>query len=302
MGRHGSEKGEAKRMKFGAQLKLKLYSKWKEYYIPYNKLKRMLTRFDVMRVGKKQRSLSWSDGGEILESPKNGSINLTEAPAPTERTPLAASLEVNIYDGDQEQDDSPRDPKEEFYEEVDKALKTVESFYKGKEAELSNMVKQFEDVAGDRYSLEKGLNYPQLRKVYTELVALKDFCSLNKEGFRKIVKKFDKTMGENTLDEFMPRLKQKTFCKSTAPEALLQRVQKLISRDKLLKLQADVDQASDLLFPSVSTKGFLFLILLFKSLLTFSICFLHLLTGSHVPVALLSRGLANCLCVTLLFL
>ena len=85
----------------------------------------------------------------------------------------------------------------------------------------------------------------EVRDIYKQCFALNQFTHLNKEGFRKIVKKFDKVLGLTSLDLFMDTLRGKTaFMKEEEEEEeigtlekLLEEITNLVSRDKLIDLE-----------------------------------------------------------------
>lgn len=53
------------------------------------------------------------------------------------------------------------------------------------------------------WSVPSGNTLTPLFEAYTEITALVRFVEMNGEGFRKIVKKYDKTMGTNFLDRYV---------------------------------------------------------------------------------------------------
>ena len=96
--------------------------------------------------------------------------------------------------------------------------------------------------ARTRFLSVTGSSLPDLRavqSVYIELMQLKNFCRLNGVGFRKIVKKFDKTVNRETLPTLTEKLKTRNFMSSKALDELIARTTSFISRDKLIVLQME---------------------------------------------------------------
>lgn len=52
------------------------------------------------------------------------------------------------------------------------------------------------------WAIPSGNTLTPLFGAYTEITALVKFVEMNGEGFRKIVKKYDKTMGTDFLDKY----------------------------------------------------------------------------------------------------
>lgn len=59
------------------------------------------------------------------------------------------------------------------------------------------------------WSVLSGNQLSEFFKAYTELTALQTFSEMNGEGFRKIVKKYDKTMGTDYLNRRGERERRK---------------------------------------------------------------------------------------------
>ena len=78
-----------------------------------------------------------------------------------------------------------------------------------------------------------------VKKLYIELMQLQEFVRLNGTGFRKIVKKFDKTVHREFLPKFMEDLKNRQFMRSSAIIKLVEKTTSLVSRDKLMDFKTD---------------------------------------------------------------
>ncbi|CAN0197711.1 unnamed protein product [Scytosiphon promiscuus] len=146
----------------------------------------------------------------------------------------------------------------EFFGVVDQELHKVDEFYRGKYADLDQVLRDFEarGTMSNSWAVPSGNTLTPLFEAYTEITALGTFVEMNGEGFRKIVKKYDKTMGTEYLDSFLVRLQKTDFYQSKAAESLLERVQGLVSRDKLLDMKrhaelAHMDSSEKAIFPAV---------------------------------------------------
>ena len=64
------------------------------------------------------------------------------------------------------------------------------------------------------------------------------FSELNKTGFYKIIKKYDKLIDEQpkAMKTWMPR--QAAFYRDNEPRVLMERITQLVSRDKLIEWEA----------------------------------------------------------------
>lgn len=65
------------------------------------------------------------------------------------------------------------------------------------------------------------------------------YQELNREGLRKIVKKYDKVTGSDELPAFLHHLQEEIFATSTKSVHLKERMETMLSRDKLLKVRPD---------------------------------------------------------------
>ena len=147
-------------MKFGEQLKREAISEWQSMYIDYNALKILLKQ-----VPYSQRPKSHPD----------------------------PSLCIVNY--------SPLSLKEQnFLSQLEKELAKVDEFYSTKEEEFRESKRILQFVLSDDSGNTSRKRIEQLRRAYLEmyrgLLLLGAYRRLNKIGFRKIVKKFDKV---NTL-------------------------------------------------------------------------------------------------------
>jgi phosphate transporter len=159
----------------------------------------------------------------------------------------------------------------DFFSQIREELDKVDSFYQTKITELKL---KLDDLTSHRYNPYRShhtssseLDITNLRDIYIELVTLKNYCELNGTGFYKIIKKYDKTMEEKTLDTWMNFIGRKPFSLITDLLSLCTIIESLVSREKLLEWERSAFElqklAAEQLFPGVRPIGLIISILLF---------------------------------------
>ncbi|CAN0247275.1 unnamed protein product [Ectocarpus sp. 12 AP-2014] len=158
----------------------------------------------------------------------------------------------------------------EFFGAIDQELHKVEEFYKGKYAQLDQVLRDFEARGHmmNSWAVPSGNTLTPFFEAYSEITALGAFSEMNGEGFRKIVKKYDKAMGTDFLTSFLERLRRHEFYQSKGPDSLLERLQGLVSRDKLLDMKrhaelAHMDSSQNEIFTAVKFTPLVVSLLLF---------------------------------------
>ncbi|CEG44700.1 divalent anion:na symporter family protein [Plasmopara halstedii] len=214
-------------MKFGKQLEISANPEWRDNYVQYKRLKRLIKRvaFEVEKKQNKQKKLQHKM--ELDAGDEEVHVVVDES------HPLLKPVVDDVQDA-----------KDQFWEVLDANLMIVNDFFKSKVVRLYRSVGEFEVMLEDErtptghvhtrsrtYSQEHG--FAALQEIYDTLVDLRTFVQINHSGFRKIVKKFDKTVKTHTQDAFMKRLGNQRFYKSTDIDDLLTRVFRLTSKDKL---------------------------------------------------------------------
>jgi phosphate transporter len=170
-------------MKFGKQLETSANPDWRDYYVQYKRLKRLIKRvaFEVEKQNNKQRK---STTGNL-------EIHIDET------KPLLAATNTSTTINN----DDIQVAKMEFWNVIDENLKVVNEFYANKVLALTKSIKDFENVLFDEqnnshghvharsrtYSQDHG--FAALQEMYDALVDLRTFVQINHSGFRKIVKK-----------------------------------------------------------------------------------------------------------------
>ncbi|OWZ23472.1 Divalent anion:Na symporter protein [Phytophthora megakarya] len=211
-------------MKFGKQLEISANPGWRDNYVQYKRLKRLIKRvaFEVEKQQNKQKKLQQKMEDVQLQV-------IVDETHPLLKTVV----------------DEVQDAKDQFWQVLDANLKIVNDFYVGKVVTLTRSVGDFETMLEDektpmghvhtrsRTHSQAEHGFAALQEIYDTLVDLRTFVQINHSGFRKIVKKFDKTVKAHTQETFMERLNNEKFYASTDIDELLDRVFGLTSRDKL---------------------------------------------------------------------
>lgn len=163
-------------MKFGKQLEIGIYEPWKDQYIQYSRLKRIIIRKKFVLDEKPTIMPAAAHESNQPEVEMTG----TSYTALNESTPLlnhrsltpAVEVEGALFD--------------EFFDFIEDEMKKINKFYLGKLAELKlllegtgrnrNMYRSHH--AGGHNAKELNI----LRNIYIQSFALKSYCDLNKIG------------------------------------------------------------------------------------------------------------------------
>ncbi|OQR89234.1 divalent anion:Na symporter (DASS) family protein [Thraustotheca clavata] len=235
-------------MKFGKQLELTANVEWRQHYVQYKKLKRLIKRvaFEIERGKQKQEKIEKKRGVSPPNLPRPSHIEATSSKikAATEASPLLTSSTLSSSDLNVE---GIEEAKKEFWEMTNANIQIANDFYRAKITSIAKNIKDFESMLRDEgktahghvsthyptFSHEADRGFAAIQDAYDTLIDLKAFVNLNHTGFRKIVKKFDKTAGENALESFMRRLNREDFYASNDIDGLLDRLFSITSKDKL---------------------------------------------------------------------
>ena len=192
-------------------------------------------------------------------------------PGPSsESTPLASDMkgrdDSGGYSGSSGVASHNNDDNEEapFFPVILAEMDKISKFYVGKLAELriildeltsrrANAYHSHHTGGGDQSELTK------LRDLYIQLTNLRSYCDLNKTGFLKIIKKYDKIMEEDTLKVWKKTVEGQAFAAPKEPGMLIEVVAGLVSRDKLLQWERFANEqqykTDDDIFPAVRLHG-----------------------------------------------
>eukprot|EP00981_Chlorochromonas_danica_P001007 scaffold233_cov174-Ochromonas_danica.AAC.47 len=255
-------------MKFGKQLQLGIYEQWRDYYIQYNKLKRIIKRrkFLADKAAEeqlKQQQQQQQQQGKGIVLPTSSSTTYA-----TENTPLKPSvngLPSSMPDYTENNAGLENGEDTELFPVLIEEMEKVNKFFIGKLAALRIALEEITVVRKNSYRTHHtSSDSPyllQLRDIYVDLAALRSYCNLNRTGFYKIVKKYDKMMGENNLEAWMRTIDQQPFSNNSEPIQLMEIVTSLVSRDKLIEWERFATEqqlkSTDDIFPSVHFLGLL---------------------------------------------
>jgi phosphate transporter len=187
------------------------------------------------------------------------------------------------------------DENAEFFPVIKEEIEKINKFFVGKLAELRLNLDEITRKRRNSYLAHHtgtDSDLKNLRDIYVKLAALRSYCDLNQTGFYKIIKKYDKVMGETTLETWMPVVERQPFATSTEPLQLIEVVTGLVSRDKLLEWEmlATEEQmkVTDDIFPAVRWHG------MFISLTVFLVSLFVPIVSPEDPAA--------CRCMSILLL
>ncbi|TYZ60139.1 hypothetical protein PybrP1_005886 [[Pythium] brassicae (nom. inval.)] len=235
-------------MKFGKQLEISANPEWRDAYVQYKRLKRLIKRvaFEVEKHTRRQeRALQAQYGATGASPPRDASIAAAIAAGSSDDD--AGHVRVRMDESHpllRAAVDEVQEAKDDFWEVTGDNLRVVNDFFTGKVVSLEKSVKDFEESMLDEQNsrghvhvrgrtLSQDHGFSGLQDIYDTLVDLRTFVQINHSGFRKIVKKYDKTVKENTLKDFMQRLEKEKFYASDEIDELFERVIGLTSKDKL---------------------------------------------------------------------
>jgi len=273
-------------MKFGKQLALGTYPPWRDYYISYNRLKRVINR---LRFIADQQSGGGGGSGEKttiqVVSSKTQLHQQQRPPSPNrqmdEYSPLsqtpARQPAGGRYSGTSATPGGTLSMGEggdgtEFFPVILEEINKINKFFLGKLASLRISLEEItEKRRPESYHVhhagggEKN-DLTTLRDIYVELAALRSYCDLNRTGFYKILKKYDKTMAETSMEVWLPLVDRQAFAKTNEPVQLMDIVTSLVSRDKLLEWErfaTERHHKAEDIFPSVRFLGLSISLLIF---------------------------------------
>eukprot|EP00126_Sphaerothecum_destruens_P015372 Sdes_comp9351_c0_seq1m823 len=191
-------------MKFGKQIQKESVPEWRDQYVSYKKLKRILKKIDIQLSQLRKASVQTEFSNSLAISV-------------TENSPLVPHLQ-----------NSKHRCVAEFEDALNSDIFKINNFYAEKEKEIQLLMKEWQMIYKNEaksLSVSSGTEDSSIRYehiltghselaktvasrlllVYREVEKLRSYSELNFTGVRKIVKKFDKTTGMNTHDIFLAR-------------------------------------------------------------------------------------------------
>ena len=230
-----------------------MYSPWAEHYIAYDRLKRLIDRKVFLKKkmeGKKQRKEAQSMKEAEKKKDKEGDV---EAPV-TELTPLTQRDSFGSHSEDRDYSDN-----RSFMSEIDRELVKINKFFDAKVAELRVQLDELVEKWKEQHSSHHNTHLlsshlVEFRRLYQDLSALEGYGPLNRTGFYKIIKKYDKNLGENNMKPYMQHVDLQNFVASKEPTRMIDVIAGYVSRSKLVEWKhatQDVKNGEAELFPSL---------------------------------------------------
>lgn len=209
----------------------------------------------------KQDIISRADS-EADESTPLNPIGIADRSYTNDKPDKPGSIKQSARDNDDSTD---------FFGCLEEDIKIVNNFYVGKVAELRIELQALTEPRNNAYLTHHTSSDPRfmmnLRDIYLQLVELKEYSDLCKTALYKIVKKYDKVLETNKLDEWTEIIDRQPFTIVSEPILLMEIVTGLVSRDKLIewdRFATDQQQkANDDLFPSLRVQGLMISMSLF---------------------------------------
>lgn len=229
-------------MKFGKQLQVQALAEWGDNLINYKKLKKILSRIVQEEKELVKRWIKNNKEKEReRESYKDKDTELGIMYGHRHKHDEKSSL---LDSGDKPPKATMR--REEFHQCLLSYLDKSNKYYTAKVSEIALSMAHFETTQSSSYrsavsrprSSNTGLR--RVKEIYEDISDLKLFVNLNYQGFRKIVKKYDKVLQEYYLPTWMARLKTEDFCVAEDLKRLEERMKALISPSKLLEFEHEI--------------------------------------------------------------
>lgn len=182
----------------------------------------------------------------------------------TESTPLTNGEKVDKKDytsthHPELKSNASFDEGTDFFAVVNEDITKISNFYVGKLAALrialEEIINERKNSYRTHHTSSTASYLTRLRDIYVDVTALVTYCDLNRTGFYKIIKKYDKVFNESNLEQWLTIIDKQAFSNLSEPNTLIEIVTGLVSRDKLLEWErfATERQAkvADDIFPSV---------------------------------------------------
>jgi phosphate transporter len=236
-----------------------MYAPWSENYIAYDRLKRLIDRklFLKKKMEAKKQKFE-SSQAEVRAKERDKDIES----AVTELTPLRrGSGELGSFGSNgsspfQEEDSDSRS----FMFEVDREVERINKFFEEQVMELRvqlhEVVAKWEEQHASHHTTSLlSSHLVEFRHIFQRLTALEEYGPLNRTGFYKIIKKYDKNMNEKNVKTYMQHVDEQNFVASQEPKRMIEVIAGFVSRSKLVEwkhaYQQDEGGNEKALFPSV---------------------------------------------------
>uniref|UniRef100_A0A7S2ZQ99 SPX domain-containing protein n=2 Tax=Rhodosorus marinus TaxID=101924 RepID=A0A7S2ZQ99_9RHOD len=251
-------------MKFSKQLLYNAVAEWRQYYMDYGGLKKIISKFKKIQVAQQEGDESDSDNAKpktddealplLASSVRSPVLNRTASAQvllDLEEANLDTRVSSRMY-GATTDDFSDAIEKIEttFFNQLEINAQRVEGFYVRMEKELeriSNALVRHATSGSKKDGEDRTLFYTSLRRRYVEhyleIAEVLNFAELNKTGFEKIMKKHDKVTNLHCKDDKMRELSGKySFTHPGKLEAMKKSVEEEFAR---CFWSGDVDHAKE---------------------------------------------------------
>lgn len=201
-------------MKFGKQLEISANPDWRNHYVQYKRLKRLIKRvaFEVERHSNKPKTKNKKKSSSSRASDPLVAVQIDEMHPLLPDVPTLQTQFSGLHD--------IQAAKDEFWQVTNENLAIVNDFFNQKIISLSKSIKEFEEdmldeqqthghvharphslstsqctvihpliVGGLIRTIVVDHGFAALQEIYDTLVDLRTFVQINHSGFRKIVKK-----------------------------------------------------------------------------------------------------------------
>lgn len=253
-------------------LQLGMYPPWSEHYIAYDRLKRLIDRkvFLKKKHEAKKQKLESKERMSSAEKAKlmidSGKVDVDEEAAVTELTPLTLSEKTDSFLSIEEESDS-----RSFLSEVDRELAKINKFFDSQVADLRVQLDELTEKWQEQHATHHNMpllssHLVEFKHLFLDLSALEEFGPLNRTGFYKIVKKYDKNMNEKNVKSYMSRVDEQNFAASQEPHRMIEQIAGYVSRSKLVEWKhtsKDDGLDSSVLFPSLRPNALAACLILF---------------------------------------
>eukprot|EP00189_Rhodosorus_marinus_P007621 CAMPEP_0184753324 /NCGR_PEP_ID=MMETSP0315-20130426/44040_1 /TAXON_ID=101924 /ORGANISM="Rhodosorus marinus, Strain UTEX LB 2760" /LENGTH=847 /DNA_ID=CAMNT_0027232695 /DNA_START=111 /DNA_END=2653 /DNA_ORIENTATION=+ len=264
-------------MKFSKQLLYNAVAEWRQYYMDYGGLKKIISKFKKIQVAQQEGDESDSDNPKtktdeealplLASSVRSPVLNRTASAQvllDLEEASLDARVSSRVY-GATNDDFSDAMEKIEtmFFTQLEINAQRVEGFYVRMEKELeriSHALVRHATNGSKRHGEDRAIFYTSLRRRYVEhyleIVEVLNFAELNKTGFEKIMKKLDKVTNLHCKDDKMRELSGKySFTQPGELEVMKQSVEKEFA-SVFLVVEHYLEIAEVLNFAELNKTGF----------------------------------------------
>lgn len=208
-------------MKFGQQFEANMVEEWRQYYLRYRDLKRL-----IAELFPKHREEEEDGADEEKVALVDVTYNIAEA---ADRRTDYGSTGTRMFGSAEERKQRVWDELLRELDKVDEWYKVVESQLEGRFAALEQQMEHQQFPLDPSKKETKNLkeNFIHLLRRETQLV---NFGALNRKGFQKVIKNFVKHSKFDIRDEFNAEMNSRYFVQSRRANDLISRTYELYAK------------------------------------------------------------------------